>query len=111
MPDILRKVTEHTLKIRLGSKPGKQRLHRFDEGKCRPIGEEIANLLVAEFIKEVYHPEWFANPVLVQKKSGKWRMCVEYTGLHKSMSKGPVSFAVHRPNNRLYLRVRNPLLP
>ena len=27
------------------------------------IGEEIAKLLVAKFMKEVYHPEWLANPV------------------------------------------------
>ena len=65
MPDILRKVTEHTLKIRLGSKPAKQRLHRFDKGKHRTIGEEIAKLLATGFIKEVYHPEWLANPILV----------------------------------------------
>ena len=35
------------------------------QGERRAIGEEIAKLLVAGFIKEVYHPEWLANPVLV----------------------------------------------
>ena len=65
MPGISREVTENTLKIKPSSKPVKQRLHRFDEGKCRAIGEEIAKLLAARFIKEVYHPEWLANPVLV----------------------------------------------
>ena len=73
MPGIPREVTEHALKIRLGSKPMKQRLRRFDEEKRRAIGEEIVKLLVARFIKEVYHPKWLANPVLVRKKSGKWR--------------------------------------
>ena len=68
MPGILREVIEHALKIRPGSKPVK---HCFVEGKRRTIGEEIMKLLVARFIKEVYHPEWLANPVLVQKKSGK----------------------------------------
>ena len=65
MPGILREVAEHALKIRLGFKPVKQRLRRFDKEKCRAIGEEIAKLLVAGFIKEVYHPEWLANPILV----------------------------------------------
>ena len=65
MLGILREVTEHTMKIRPGSKPVKQRLCRFNEGKRRAIGEEIAKLLAAGFIKEVYHPEWLANPVLV----------------------------------------------
>ena len=65
MLGIPREVVEHALKIRPGSKPMKQRLCRFDEEKCRAIGEEIAKLLVAEFIRELYHPEWLANPILV----------------------------------------------
>ena len=62
----------------------KQHLCRFDEEKHRTIGEEIAKLSVAGFIKKVYHLEWLANPVLLRKKSGKWRMCVDYTGLNKA---------------------------
>ena len=89
MPGIPREVTEHALKIRLGSKPMKQRLRRFDEEKCRAIGEEIAKLLAARFIKEVYHPKWLANPILVRKKSGKWIMCVDYTDLNKACPKDP----------------------
>ena len=65
MSDIPREVTEHTLKIHLVSKPMKQCLRRFDEGKHRTIGKEITKLLAARFIKEVYHPEWLANPILV----------------------------------------------
>ena len=53
------------MKIRLGSTPVKQRLRRFDEEKRRAIGKEVTKLLVAGFIKEVYHPEWLANPVLI----------------------------------------------
>ena len=65
MLGIPREVVEHTLKIHPDSKPVKQRLRRFDEGKRRTIGEEIAKLLAARFIKQVYHPEWLANPILV----------------------------------------------
>ena len=65
MPCILREVAEHALKIRPGSKPVKLCLRRFDEEKHRAIDEEITKLLTAGFIKEVYHPEWLANPILV----------------------------------------------
>ena len=65
MLGIPREVTEHALKIRTGSKPVKQRLRRFDEEKHRAIGEEIAKLSAVGFIKEVYHLEWLANPVLI----------------------------------------------
>jgi hypothetical protein len=59
--------------------------------KRKVIGEEIHELLEAGFIKEVHHPEWLANPVLVKKKSGKWRMCVDYTSLNKACPKVPFS--------------------
>ena len=88
MLGILREVIEHALKISPGSTPVKQRLRRFGE-KHRAIDEEIVKLLAAGFIKEVYHPEWLANLVLVQKKSGKWRMCVDYIGLNKACPKDP----------------------
>ena len=65
MLGILREFAEHTLKIRPGSKPVKQHLCRFNEEKRRTIGEEIAKLLAAGFIKEVYHPKWLANPIVV----------------------------------------------
>jgi hypothetical protein len=71
MPGILREVAEHALRIKPGSKPVQQHLRRFDEEKRKAIVEEIVNLLAAGFIKDVYHPEWLANPVLVKKKNGK----------------------------------------
>jgi hypothetical protein len=87
MSGISREVAEHALRIKLGSKLVWQRLCRFDEEERRVIGEEIAKLLAAGFIKEVYHPEWLANPILVKKKSGKWRICVDYTSLNKACPK------------------------
>jgi len=89
MPGIPREVAEHSLEIRASSKPVKQRLHRFDEEKREIIGEEIHKLLTAGFIKEVHHPDWLANPVLVKKKNGKMRMCVDYTSLNKACPKVP----------------------
>jgi hypothetical protein len=89
MPDIPRDVAENSLNIRARSKPVKQRLHRFDEEKRRATGEEIQKLLAVGFIKEVFHPEWLANPLLVKKKNGKSRMCVDYTNLDKACPKDP----------------------
>ena len=60
-------------------------------GQARSHQErELAKLLAAGFIKEVYHPEWLANPVLVQKKNNnEWRMCVNYIDLNKQFPKDP----------------------
>ena len=71
MPDIPWEVIEHALHLIPGSKPAKQCLRCFDDERCRAIGEEIAKLLAAGFIKEVYHSDWLANPILVKKKTRK----------------------------------------
>jgi hypothetical protein len=84
-----REVIEHSLDIRANFRPVRQHLRRFDEEKRRVNGEEVHKLLTARFIREVFHPEWLANLVLVRKKGGKWRMCVDYTGLNNACPKVP----------------------
>ena len=44
-------------------------------------------MLEANFIKEVYYPEWLANVVMVKKAYGKWRMCVDFIDLNKTCPK------------------------
>jgi hypothetical protein len=72
MPGIPRDVAENSLDIRAGARPVKQPLRRFDEEKRRAIGEKVHKLMAVGFIKEVFHPEWLANHVLVKKK--RWEM-------------------------------------
>ena len=69
MPGVPRELAEHTLNVDPKFKPGKQFLRRFNEERRKAIGEEVARLLAAGFIVEVFHPEWLANPVLVLKKN------------------------------------------
>ena len=89
MPGTPWEVTEHVLRLILGSRPANQCLRRSDDERRRAIGEEIAKLLAAGFIKEVYHSDWLTNPVIVNKKTGKLRMYVDYTGLNKACPKDP----------------------
>jgi hypothetical protein len=89
MLDIPREVAEHSLDILLHSRAVQQRLRCIEEERRRVIGVELRKLLEAGFIKEVFHPTWLANPVLVKKKNGKWWMCVDYTGLNKACPKVP----------------------
>jgi hypothetical protein len=80
---------EHELHLDLKAKPIKQRLCRFTQDKKYVIKREIARLLDADFIKEVYHPDWLTNPVLVPKKNKDWRICVDYTDLNMACKKDP----------------------
>jgi hypothetical protein len=91
MLGIPREIAEHSLRIRADTKPVKQRLRQFDDERRKAIEEEIAKLLDVDFIREVLHPDWLANPILVPKKNNKWRMCVDYiyTSLNKACPMDP----------------------
>jgi hypothetical protein len=46
--------------------------------------------MAAGFIREILHPDWLANLVLVQKKNtAEWRMCDDYTTLNRHCLKDP----------------------
>ena len=94
MPGVPREFAEHSLHVRPDAKPVKQPLRRFAEERRKAIGEEIARLLAAGFIMEVFHPDWLANPVLVLKKNKTWHMCIDCTSLNKACPKDP--FALPR---------------
>ena len=49
----------------------------------------MVRLKQAGAIKKVFYPEWLANTVVVKKKSGKWRICVDFTDLNKACPKDP----------------------
>nr|CAH67541.1 H0425E08.9 [Oryza sativa]CAH67733.1 H0522A01.4 [Oryza sativa] len=89
MPGVPREVIEHHLAVRPGARPVRQKVRRQAPEREAFIREEVARLLEAGFIREVIHPEWLANPVVVPKANGKLRMCIDNTGLNKACPKDP----------------------
>jgi hypothetical protein len=87
MPGVPSELIEHSLNVHAQAVPKKQRLRRFAQDKQEAIKKEIAKLLASGFIKEVIHPEWVANPILVKKRNNEWTMCVDYTDLNKHYPK------------------------
>jgi len=53
------------------------------------IHEEVHKLLLTDFIEEVRHLEWLANPVIIPKANGKLRMCIDYKSLNKACPRDP----------------------
>src|SRR4051812_43617034 len=53
------------------------------------IAEEIKKLEVAGLVRGVLHPTWLANPVVVRKANGKWRLCIDFTDVNKACPKDP----------------------
>jgi hypothetical protein len=90
MPGVPRELAEHKLKVYPQARPIRQKLRRFTPDKREAIRTELARLVAAGFIREVLHPKWLANPVLVLKKNKvDWCMCVDYTDLNKHCPKDP----------------------
>jgi hypothetical protein len=69
MLGVPRELIKHDLHLDPLAKPVKQWLCRFTQDKKDVIKKEIARILDVGFIKEVYHPDWLGNPILVPKKN------------------------------------------
>jgi hypothetical protein len=89
MPGIPKEVIEHHLKINPDAKLVSQKPQRQSVERQDFIRKEVRKLLDANFIEEVHHPVWLANPVIVLKANGKLRMCIDYTSLNKACPKDP----------------------
>ena len=67
--------------------PKKQPPRRSSREHSDAVKGEILKLKRAGAIKEVFYPEWLANIVVVKKKTGKWRVCVDFTDFNKAYQK------------------------
>ena len=80
-------VASHKLNIIPVARTIRHKVRRFHPNLHKIIQTEVDNLLRAGFIREVKYLEWLANVVVVPKKWGKWRVCVDYTDLNEACPK------------------------
>ena len=77
----------HKLNVVSSARPVRQRVRRSHLDRHPVIQAEVDNLLKVRFIREVRYLEWLANVVVVPKKGGNWRVCVDYTDLNDACPK------------------------
>ena len=77
----------HWLSINPEVKPVKQKPRKMSVKRCQALREEVDWLLRADSIRKTHYPEWHANPILVKKKSVKWRICIDITNLNQACPK------------------------
>ena len=87
MPGIDPEIIMHKLQVDAIHQPVRQKRRKFAPERDAIINDEVKSLLGAWFIREVQYPEWLANVVVVKKKNGKWRVCIDFTKLNKSSPK------------------------
>ena len=79
----------HHLNVNPSVTPKKQPPQRSSKDHFDVVKDEVMKLKQAGAIKEVFYLKWLANTVVVKKKNGKWRVCVDFTDLNKACSKDP----------------------
>ena len=62
--------------------PKKQKPRRSAKEHVEVMKSEVQRLKEAGVIREIYFSEWLAKTVVVKKKNGKWRVCVDFTDLN-----------------------------
>jgi hypothetical protein len=82
-----RSIIEHNLNVNQNQPPVKQKLRKVFEERKQAAKAVVQRLLDAGVIRPVKYPTWLSNVVLVKKKNGKWRMCIDFTSLNNTCPK------------------------
>ncbi|RDY12620.1 hypothetical protein CR513_02556, partial [Mucuna pruriens] len=87
MPGLDWKIVEHKLPLLLNAIPVCQQLQRIKPNVALKIKEEVEKQWNVEFLAVSNYSQWVANIVLVPKKDGKVRMCVDHRDLNRASPK------------------------
>ena len=77
----------HELNVNPSFKPVKQKRRKLRVERAKVVNDKVDKLLQIGSIREVQYPNWVANTVVVKKKNGKDRVCINFTNLNKSFPK------------------------
>ena len=79
----------HHLNVNPSVNPKKQPPRRPSNEHVEVVKSEVIKLKQAGAIKEIFYPQWLANTAVIMKKTGKWRVCVDFTDLNRACPKDP----------------------
>ncbi|XP_071713648.1 uncharacterized protein [Rutidosis leptorrhynchoides] len=87
MTGVPRHIAEHKLNVNPALKPVVQKRRGMAPDRIKWLCEEVTKLVAAGILREVKYQSWVANPVLVKKPDGSWRMCIDFKDLNKACPK------------------------
>ena len=79
----------HKLNVDPSFPPKKQKPRRLVNEHVEAVRSEVRRLKEAGAIRETFFPEWLAYTVVVKKKNGKWRVCVDFMDLNWACPNDP----------------------
>ncbi|KAG9454299.1 hypothetical protein H6P81_007203 [Aristolochia fimbriata] len=87
IPGLDPRVAVHKLAVHPSIRPVKQSQRQFQLELVPEIEKEVDKLIAVNFIREVKYPSWITNIVLVKKKNGQVRVCVDFRDMNKACLK------------------------
>ena len=90
-PGVSPELACHSLDIGSEHRPIVQKRPKLAPERATTVLEEVGRLLASGVIREIQYPVWLSNTVVVKKKNGKWRVCIDFTDLTKACLKDPFS--------------------
>ncbi len=87
MPGLDRSIVEHRLPLKKGFRPFQQRARQMKAEVLEEVKKEIEKMLEAGFIRPCRYAEWISSIVPVEKKDGRWRVCVDFRDLNRATPK------------------------
>lgn len=82
MPSLDWGLVENPLQIKLGFKLRKQPWQRMVPDIINHVKEKIEGLLEVGFIKLIRYDEWISNIMLILKKNGNLRICIDFGNMN-----------------------------
>ena len=89
VPRVDPKFIVHKLNVDPSFPPKKQKSRRSAKKHIKAVRQEVGKLKEVGAIKEIFFPDWLVNTVVVKKKNGKWRVCVDFMDLNRACPKDP----------------------
>jgi hypothetical protein len=84
MPGLYHSIVEYQLPIKLGFRPYKQPPQKiYKDEVLADVKKEVERLIEANFIRPCRNVEWISNIVIVYKKNGKMRVCINFRDVNR----------------------------
>jgi hypothetical protein len=87
MPRLDRSIVEHRHPLKKGSWPFQQRARQMKAEVLKEVKKEVEKMLEAGFIRPCRYAEWISSVVPMQKKDGRWRVCMDFRDLNRATLK------------------------